>query len=92
MKKIFTILAVALLALSVFAQAPERMTYQAVVRDADDNLLTELLVGMQISILQGSDTGTAVFLERHFPTTDTNGLATIAIGRWYPGKRKPCQY
>jgi uncharacterized protein (TIGR02145 family) len=80
MKKLFTILAVALLAVSVFAQAPEKMTYQAVVRDADDNLLQELLVGMQISILQGSDTGAAVFVERHFPTTNYNGLVTIEIG------------
>ncbi|TVQ88501.1 MAG: DUF1566 domain-containing protein [Bacteroidetes bacterium] len=80
MKKLFTILAVALLAVSVFAQAPEKMTYQAVVRDADDNLITNHGVGMQISILQGSATGTAVFAERHFPTTNTNGLVTLEIG------------
>jgi len=80
MKKLFTILCVTILTVSIFAQAPERMTYQAVVRDADDNLLTDHGVGMQISILQGSETGTAVFVERHFPTTNSNGLVNLEIG------------
>ena len=69
MKKIFTIMTAVLITASVFlpqqasAQAPEKMSYQAVVRDASDNLVTNQAVGMQISILQGSETGTAVYTE-----------------------------
>ncbi|MCK4661997.1 MAG: DUF1566 domain-containing protein [Bacteroidales bacterium] len=56
------------------------MSYQAVVRDASDKLVTSTLVGMQISILQGSATGTVVYVETQTPTTNTNGLVTIKIG------------
>jgi hypothetical protein len=35
---------------------------------------------MKISLLQGSETGTAVYVETHTPTSNTNGLVSIAIG------------
>ena len=63
MKKIITICAALFITASVFAQAPEKMSYQAVVRDASDNLITNTQIGMQISILQGSASGTAVYVE-----------------------------
>ena len=65
---------------SVFAQTPEKMSYQAVVRDASDNLATSQNIGMQISILQGSSSGTAVYVETQTPTTNANGLVSIEIG------------
>ena len=63
-----------------FAQAPEKMSYQAVVRNTTNNLVVSQNVGMQISILQGSATGTAVYVETQTPTSNTNGLVTIEIG------------
>ncbi|MCB0446608.1 MAG: DUF1566 domain-containing protein [Gelidibacter sp.] len=80
MKKIFTLLIAVLLSANVFAQSPDRMSYQAVIRDASNNLVISQNVGMQISILQTSTNGTAVFVERHFPTTNVNGLVSIEIG------------
>lgn len=80
MKKIFTILTVALLTATMWAQSPEKMSYQSVIRDADDNLITEQNVGMQISILQGSSGGTAVYEETQMPTTNINGLVSLEIG------------
>ena len=65
---------------TAFAQAPQKMTYQAVIRDASNNLITNTTVGMQISILQGSSSGTAVYVETQAPITNTNGLATLEIG------------
>jgi hypothetical protein len=35
---------------------------------------------MKISLLQGSETGKAVYVETHTPTSNTNGLVTVAIG------------
>jgi hypothetical protein len=61
MKKLHTILVVLLITATTFAQAPEKMSYQAVVRDASGALVTNQAVGMQISILQGSASGTAVY-------------------------------
>jgi len=80
MKKIITILAAVLLTASVFAQAPQKMSYQAVIRDASNALVTSTPVGMQISILQGSPTGTAVYVETQTPSTNTNGLVSLEIG------------
>ena len=65
---------------SVTAQAPQQMSFQAVVRDASNALLPSTAVGMQVSILQGSATGTAVYVETQNPTTNANGLVSIQIG------------
>lgn len=80
MKNIYTLVITCLLSISAFAQAPEKMSYQAVVRDAANNLVASSSVGMQISILQGSPSGTAVYVETQTPTSNTNGLVTIEIG------------
>jgi hypothetical protein len=66
-----------LLTISSFAQAPEKMSYQAIVRAADNALVTNQQVGMQISILQGS---TAVYEETQTPTSNTNRLVSLEIG------------
>ena len=63
-----------------FAQSPEKMSYQAVVRDGDHNLITGTAIGMQISILKSSPTGTSVYTETQKPTTNSNGLVTVEIG------------
>ncbi len=63
-----------------FSQSPEKMSYQAVIRDAGNNLVTNQSVGMQISILQTSATGTAVYIETHSTTTNDNGLVAVEIG------------
>jgi len=80
MKKVFSILAAVLLTASVFAQSPEKMSYQAVIRNNNNNLVVNSNVGMQISILQYSTSGTPVYIERQFPTTNANGLVSIQIG------------
>jgi len=80
MKRIFTILAAISLAVCVFCQVPEKMSYQAVVRNSSNQLVTNHAVGMKISILQGTVTGTAVYVETQTPTTNANGLVTLEIG------------
>src|ERR1035438_4445027 len=65
---------------TVFGQAPQQISYQAVIRDGSNNLVTSHAVGMQISVLQTSSTGTAVYVETQTPTTNINGLVTIEIG------------
>jgi uncharacterized protein (TIGR02145 family) len=76
---IFT-LANLLISSSIFAQAPEKMSYQAIIRDGSDQLVTNKQIGMQISILQGSASGTAVYVETQTPTTNANGLVSVEIG------------
>jgi uncharacterized protein (TIGR02145 family) len=69
-----------LLSSSVIAQTPLKMSYQAVIRNSSNQLVTDTQIGMQISILQGAVDGPAVYVETHTPTTNANGLASIEIG------------
>lgn len=65
---------------STFAQAPKAVAYQAVIRNSANAAVVNQAVGMQISILQGSATGTAVYVETQTPTAGANGLVSIQIG------------
>lgn len=75
-----------LLQFSAQAQAPEKMSYQAVIRNASNTLITEQAIGMRVSILQGSATGTEVYKELFNPNpqTNINGLVTVEIGTGLP--------
>jgi len=76
---LFTLL-ILLLSASFWAQSPEMMSYQAVIRDANNSLVTNSSIGMKISILQGSISGNSVYTETQNPTTNSNGLIAIEIG------------
>ena len=80
MKKLILNLFALLFSINIWAQAPQMMSYQAVVRDAANALVISSPIGMQISILQGSPTGNEVYIETQIPSTNSNGLATIEIG------------
>jgi len=84
MKKLYTLIVAVFLTVTTFAQAPEKMSYQAVVRDAANALVTNTQVGMQISILQGGDLAnpgpTVLYSETQTPTTNANGLVSLEIG------------
>ena len=80
MKQLFAILFIGIFSLTLSAQAPEKMSYQAIVRDANNALLTNSSVGMQVSILQGNISGTPIYVETQNPTTNDNGLIAIEIG------------
>lgn len=58
------------------------MSYQAVIRNSSNNLVTSSSIGIQVSILQGSVSGTEVFRETYNPNpqTNANGLVTLEIG------------
>jgi Protein of unknown function (DUF1566) len=84
MKKLITILSSIFIALNVFAQAPQKMSYQAVIRSSANTLVTSSPVGMRISILQGSSAGTAVYTETQTSSTNNNGLVSLEIGTGTP--------
>lgn len=84
MKRICTICIIVTLAASSLAQIPQKMSYQAVIRDASDHLVTDRPVGVRISLLKGSSEGSAVYIETHSPVTNSNGLVSIEIGGGTP--------
>jgi len=80
MKKPLTLLVTLFFTIAVFAQSPQKMSYQAVIRNSSDQLVKTTAVGMQISILQGSASGTPVYVETQTANTNANGLVSIEIG------------
>ncbi|MCR4873590.1 MAG: fibrobacter succinogenes major paralogous domain-containing protein [Bacteroidales bacterium] len=80
MKRLITMVIMVLAVAVAMAQAPEKFTYQAVVRNTNNALVTNTLVGVRVSILQGSATGSGVYVETQMPSTNANGLITLNIG------------
>ena len=83
MKKLFTVFSVLLFSSMLVAApppVPQKMSYQAVVRSSSNELLANKTVGMKISILYNTPTGNVVYAETQTPTTNENGLISIAIG------------
>lgn len=62
------------------SQAPEKMSYQAVVRNGSGQLLTNQGIAIKVSLLQGSPAGTLVYSERLTGNTNANGLISMEIG------------
>jgi hypothetical protein len=69
-----------LINLSVLAQAPDKFNYQAILRDASGNARISATVNIEISILQSSATGTAIYTETHSAVTNSFGLVNLQIG------------
>ncbi len=80
MKQYFLFTLLLLLSFFGFAQAPNKMSYQAVIRNSNNTVVSNHAVGMRISILQGTATGSSVYTETQSPTTNANGLIAIEIG------------
>jgi hypothetical protein len=86
MKKSFTSLILLLSVAYGFAQAPQKMSYQCVVRKSGGELVANHSVGLRISILQGSASGNVVYQETYNPNpqTNANGLVSVEIGGGEP--------
>jgi hypothetical protein len=80
MKNTIAFLLLALLSLNASAQPPQKMSYQAVIRNTNNNLVTNTTIGMKISLLQGGASGSTIYSELHFPSTNSNGLVSLEIG------------
>ena len=80
MKNTLILFTFLILSASSFSQAPQKMSYQAVIRNSSGALVNSTTVGMKISIIQGSIAGTIVYSETQSTTTNANGLASLEIG------------
>ena len=84
MKKLTSIAAALLLSVATFAQVPPQgFSYQAVLRDAQNNIIANQSVTVEITILQGANEIDAlpVYNETHFTKTNPNGMLTLTVGK-----------
>ena len=79
-KVILSLLSLILLAGSVIAQTPKGFNYQAVVRNSAGHLMAYSMVGVRLSIVQGSATGSTVYQQTETVITNGNGLFTLVVG------------
>ena len=83
-KMMYSIIVGILLTASVFAQVPQKMSYQAVVRNSSNALIISTPIGIKISVIQGNVNGAATYSETQFQNTNLNGLVSLEIGTGTP--------
>jgi len=80
MKKNTSLLVCFAICIFSFAQAPQQFNYQGVARGHAGNPFSNQLLGFKLSILQGSSTGTVVYVETQAITSDSKGIFSLQVG------------
>ena len=62
------------------AQAPQKINYQAVVRDVNGRLVQDATLPVRFTLMQGSANGTVVYTENVTATTNHFGLFSCEVG------------
>lgn len=83
-KSLFISLFFILGTIDMYGQVPGNLSFQAVIRNASNQLVISSPVGLKVSLLQGGANGTSVYSETHNVTTNSNGLVTLEIGGGTP--------
>ena len=79
MNKLFTLIAVLATTLCL-AQAPQKFSYQAIVRDGAGLVEANMPATIVIRIIQGNPGGLGYYQEEHAVTTNAFGLVNLTIG------------
>jgi uncharacterized protein (TIGR02145 family) len=80
MKKTSLLILGLILSAITFAQGPNKMSFQTVLRNSQGKLVLNKSIGVRLSILQSTSTGTAVYVETHTKSSNANGLLTLEVG------------
>ena len=80
MKSIILSIACFIFAVHCFSQSPEKFSYQAVVRNTENELVSNRTIGVKINLRKGTTTGTTLYSETHSPVSNSNGLISFEIG------------
>lgn len=74
------LLLILILQQNIFAQAPGRFNYQAVVRDAEGHIVANAVSEFRITIYDGAFNGSMVYQETHSSISNQFGLVSFEIG------------
>ena len=81
MKKIILFVALLFIGFYIKAQSPQAIPYQAIVRNASGNIISNQAVKLRFSIHDSLATGTVVYKEIHNVSTNAQGLVNVNIGQ-----------
>ena len=84
MKNYIILLLTVIFSTALYAQAPNKINYQAVVRDADGKVYADREVRIEIQLIRDFDDGPIDYIEEHIVTTNQFGLINIQIGNGIP--------
>ena len=70
-----------LLSFSMNAQLPQAFSFQGMAMDANGNLVTNADISLEVGILEGGISGSAVYTESATVSTSSLGHFTLEIGR-----------
>ena len=82
MKKLLLFIAMVMMSLAVMAQSGNVISYQAVVRDANNRLVTNESIAVTIQVLDAGDN--VVYTEIDNVTSNANGLISLIVGDGNP--------
>ena len=66
-------------------RSTDGFSYQAVVRDANGELVDNAKVGLRLTLTSGEN-GQAMYQETHTPTTNSYGVLSVTVGKGTPAK------
>lgn len=64
----------------IFAQAPQRFSFQGVARKPDGKVVVNAMIGVRLTIHAETTGGTVVYQETHTAQTNTFGIFNVQIG------------
>jgi hypothetical protein len=79
MKNLFVLVILIMTTLSTFAQSPQNINYQAVVRNNAGDVIKNQSVRFKLSVTEGVN-GVTTYSETHSATTNSLGLVNLTIG------------
>lgn len=81
MRKIYSLFVAMVLVASVaVAQAPQKFNYQGIAKSTAGTPMASTLIGLRLSIHDGSSLGAVVYQETFAVTTNSFGLYNVAVG------------
>ncbi|WP_445454142.1 hypothetical protein [Flavobacterium sp. 25HG05S-40] len=81
MSKKLLLVAALFISFLTFAQVPQGISYQAIALNGSGAPVVSSNVGLKLSILDASASGTVLYSETHVKTTNPNGLFNLTIGQ-----------
>jgi hypothetical protein len=80
MKKILSI-TLLLITFFTYGQVPQGISYQAIAINSSGNPVVSANVGLRLSILDNTATGTVLYTESHTKITNAQGLFNLVVGQ-----------